>query len=577
MAPFSIHGIGVSNGIAIGRAHLISNALLEVVQYDIEIENIPLEVKRFEDAIAAVRVELNKIKSQLPSDSPKELSAFIDTHLMILNDKSLSSLPKSIIENEKCNAEWAIKKQMDSVVNQFDQIEDQYLRERKQDVIQVVERVIKILLGHSNQIAAKNKEKLTILVAHDISPADALHFKNHKYAAFVTDGGGVTSHTAILSRSLNIPSIVALQNARTLIRDNDLIIVDGSQGVVIVNPTLEIQKYYKSLQDSWSDEQEKLQRIKTKKSITKDGALIHLFANIEVPNDIISVNASGATGVGLFRTEFLFMNRQDMPDEEEQFQAYKKVAEAMGKRPVTIRTLDSGADKQTALNNKKISPNPALGLRAIRLCLSEPKIFMTQLRAILRASQFGNIKILFPMLSSISELRQTKLLLERAKASLRKDKVKFNEKILIGGMIEIPAAAISADIFAQELDFLSIGTNDLIQYALAIDRTDDAVSHLYNPLHPAVLKLIALTIKSAHKYKKSIAVCGEMAGEPKLTKLLIGMGVEQLSMHPSHILSVKEQVLNSSIKNIKTSVLRLLNLNEVDKIETLLKKINQSK
>ena len=576
MAPFSIHGIGVSNGIAIGRAHLISNALLEVVQYDIEIENIPLEVKRFEDAIAAVRVELNKIKSQLPSDSPKELSAFIDTHLMILNDKSLSSLPKSIIENEKCNAEWAIKKQMDSVVNQFDQIEDQYLRERKQDVIQVVERVIKILLGHSNQIAAKNKEKLTILVAHDISPADALHFKNHKYAAFVTDGGGVTSHTAILSRSLNIPSIVALQNARTLIRDNDLIIVDGSQGVVIVNPTLEIQKYYKSLQDSWSDEQEKLQRIKTKKSITKDGALIHLFANIEVPNDIISVNASGATGVGLFRTEFLFMNRQDMPDEEEQFQAYKKVAEAMGKRPVTIRTLDSGADKQTALNNKKVSPNPALGLRAIRLCLSEPKIFMTQLRAILRASQFGNIKILFPMLSSISELRQTKLLLERAKASLRKDKVKFNEKILIGGMIEIPAAAISADIFAQELDFLSIGTNDLIQYALAIDRTDDAVSHLYNPLHPAVLKLIALTIKSANKYKKSIAVCGEMAGEPKLTKLLIGMGVEQLSMHPSHILSVKEQVLNSSIKNIKTSVLRLLNLNEVDKIETLLKKINQS-
>ena len=576
MTPFSLHGIGVSNGIAIGKAHLISNALLEVVQYDIDIKNIPHEVKRFEDAIAAVRIELNKIKSQLPFDSPAELSAFIDTHIMILNDKSLSVLPKSIIENEKCNAEWAIKKQMDSVVNQFDQIEDQYLRERKQDVIQVVERVIKILLGHSNQIAVKNKEKLTILVAHDISPADALHFKNHKYAAFITDGGGVTSHTAILSRSLNIPSIVALQNARALIRDNDLIIVDGTEGVVIVNPTQEIQKHYKKIQDSWDNEQEKLQRIKTKKSITQDGATIHLFANIEVPNDIISVNASGASGIGLFRTEFLFMNRQDMPDEEEQFQAYKKVAEAMGKRPVTIRTLDSGADKQTALDNKKISPNPALGLRAIRLCLSEPKVFMTQLRAILRASQFGNIKILFPMLSSISELRQTKLILERAKASLRKEKIKFNENILIGGMIEIPAAAISADIFAQELDFLSIGTNDLIQYALAIDRTDDAVSHLYNPLHPAVLKLIALTIKSAHKYKKSIAICGEMAGEPKLTKLLIAMGVEQLSMHPSHILSVKQQVLTSSIKNMKASVLKLLNLNEVDKIETLLKKINQS-
>jgi len=544
MTPFSLHGIGVSNGIAIGKAHLISNALLEVVQYDIDLKNIPHEIKRFEDAVNTVRIELNKIKSQLPSDAPGELGSFIDTHIMILNDKSLSVLPKSIIENEKCNAEWAIKKQMDSVVNQFDQIEDKYLRERKQDVIQVVERVIKILLGHSNQIAVKNKEKLTILVAHDISPADALHFKNHKYAAFITDGGGVTSHTAILSRSLNIPSIVALQNARSLIHDNDLIIVDGTEGVVIVNPTHEIQKHYKKIQDSWDNEQEKLQRIKTKKSITQDGATIHLW--------------------------------QDMPDEEEQFQAYKKVAEAMGKRPVTIRTLDSGADKQIALDNKKISPNPALGLRAIRLCLSEPKVFMTQLRAILRASQFGNIKILFPMLSSISELRQTKLILERAKASLRKEKVKFNENILIGGMIEIPAAAISADIFAQELDFLSIGTNDLIQYALAIDRTDDAVSHLYNPLHPAVLKLISLTIKSAHKYKKSIAICGEMAGEPKLTKLLIAMGVEQLSMHPSHILSVKQQVLTSSIKKMKASVLKLLNLNEVDKIETLLKKINQS-
>ena len=575
MTSFSIHGIGVSNGIAIGKAHLISNALLEVVQYDIDIKNVPNEIKRFDNAIASVKVELNKIKSQLPSNSPGELGAFIDTHIMILSDKSLSVMPRGIIENERCNAEWAIKKQMDSVVNQFDQIEDEYLRERKQDVIQVVERVIKVLLGHSNQMAVKNKEKLTILVAHDISPADALHFKNHKYAAFITDGGGVTSHTAILSRSLNIPSIVALQNARTLIRDNDLIIVDGTQGIVIVNPSLDIQKYYKQLQDTWGDEEEKLQRIKTKKSITKDGSPIHLFANIEVPNDIVSVNASGATGIGLFRTEFLFMNRQDMPDEEEQFLAYKKVAEAMGKKPVTIRTLDSGADKQTALNNRKISPNPALGLRAIRLCLSEPKVFMAQLRAILRASHFGNIKILFPMLSSISELRQTKLILERAKASLRKEKIKFNEKILIGGMIEIPAAAISADIFAQELDFLSIGTNDLIQYALAIDRTDDAVSHLYNPLHPAVLKLIALTVKSAHKYKKSIAICGEMAGEPKLTKLLIGMGVEQLSMHPSHILRVKQQVLSSSIKNMKASVHKLLSLNEVDKIETLLKRINQ--
>lgn len=581
MTSFSIHGVGVSSGIAIGQAHLISNALLEVVHYQLPMHLIDDEIKRFSDAIATVKCDLEQINSSLRKNAPAELSAFIGTHLMMLADKSLSEAPKKIIQNEKCNAEWAIKLQMDEIVEQFEQIEDDYLRERKQDVIQVVERVIKVLLGHPSQLAteqqlsALSEEHKLILVAHDISPADAIQFKQHEFAAFITDVGGVTSHTAILARSLNIPSIVALQKARDLIRDGELIIVDGKQGVVIVNPDKNILTEYKLRQEQWELEQQKLQRIKSTKAVTLDGINIDLFANIEVPDDVTAVKAAGATGIGLYRTEFLFMNRREMPDEEEQFIAYKKVAEAMKGDVVIIRTLDLGADKQMNPDTVVTCANPALGLRAIRYCLSEPQIFHTQLRALLRASHFGNIKILVPMLSTLSELRQTKLLLERAKLSLRKQGVLFNENIALGGMIEIPAAAINAEAFANELDFLSIGTNDLIQYTLAIDRTDDAVAHLYNPLHPSVLKLISMTIKAGEKLGKSVSVCGEMAGDAKLTKLLIGMGLRQLSMHPSHILSVKQQILHSQLSALSANSRKILNLTDIEKIEPLVAKLNR--
>ena len=583
-ASFSMHGIGVSSGIAIGRAHLVSNALLEVVHYQLPSPLLDEEITRFTNAVQTVKADLENIRQQLSKNAPAEISAFISTHLSMLADKSLSEVPINIIRKEQCNAEWAIKQQMDDIVVQFEAIEDEYLRERKHDVVQVVERVIKVLLGHPSQAvgkalsqskqSAKQQESATILVAHDISPADAIQFKQHQFAAFITDVGGVTSHTAILARSLNIPSIVALQRARDLVDDGEMIIVDGSLGLVIVNPSKEILAEYVLRQDQWQLEQQKLQRIKSTKAVTICGMPIDLYANIEGPEDMVSVNSSGAAGIGLYRTEFLFMNRREMPGEEEQFIAYKQVAEAMKGMPVTIRTLDLGADKQMNPDTVSSCANPALGLRAVRFCLSEPQVFHAQFRALLRASHYGNVKILVPMLSTLGELRQTKLLLERAKTSLRKDNIPFDENITLGGMIEVPAAAINAEAFAKELDFLSIGTNDLIQYTLAIDRTDDAVAHLYNTLHPSVLKLIHMTIQAGAKFGKSVSVCGEIAGDSKLTKLLLGMGLRQFSMHPSNVLSVKKQILQSQLSLLKTQAKKVLNIKDLEKIEPLITKFN---
>lgn len=571
---FTMHGVAVSSGIAIGHAHLVSHALLEVVHYQVPKHLIDQEIKRFEQAVEKVKQDLDVIRRHLPAGSPAELGAFVNTHLMILADKQLSEDPKRIIREEQCNAEWAIKQQMDDLVLQFEQIEDEYLRERKQDVVQVVERVIKVLLGHPSQVAVKEQESAIILVAHDLSPADAIQFKQHQFAAFITDVGGATSHTAILARSLNIPSIVALQRARDLIRDGELIIVDGNQGVVIANPDKDTLAEYKLRQEQWELEQQKLKRLKLTKAVTLDGTTIELHANIEVPEDVTQAKAAGATGVGLYRTEFLFMNRREMPDEEEQYKAYRRVAEAMKGMPVTIRTLDLGADKQINPDTVRSCANPALGLRAIRLCLSEPHIFHTQLRAILRASHYGKIKILIPMLSNLSELRQAMLLLDRAKISLRNEGIPFDEGIQVGGMIEVPAAALCAEAFAKQLDFLSIGTNDLIQYSLAIDRTDDSVSHLYNPLHPAILQLIEMTIRAGHKLGKPVSVCGEMAGDTKLTRLLLSFGLRQFSMHPSHILAVKRQILQSDLPNLANAARKILGNQDIDRIEPMLHKLN---
>lgn len=571
---FTLHGVGVSQGIAIGYAQLISHATLEVPHYVLPKQHIPAELKRFDEAIQATRNELKNLREHTADSAPSEIGAFLDMHLLILEDEMLSVAPKQVIESQQCNAEWALKQQMEALIEQFESFEDAYLRERKTDVEQVAERILKSLLGHPGDTPlASSAEESSILVAHDLSPADVILFKRHHFAGFITDVGGITSHTAIVARSLNIPCIVALHNARELIRERDLLVIDGTHGVVIVNPDQQILTEYKLRREEFDLERQKLRRLRRTRAATLDGVEIALEANIELPQDVEQAKANGATGIGLFRSEFLFLNRDTLPDEEEQFHAYLSVAEAMGDYAVTIRTLDLGADKNFP-GFQHPSANPALGLRAIRLCLAEPQVFHTQLRAILRASKRGNIRILIPMLSSLGELQQALYLIEQAKRSLREQREPFNEQIHVGGMIEIPAAALMVSAFAAELDFLSIGTNDLIQYTLAIDRTDDSVAHLYDPLHPAVLRLIAHSIREADKAKTPIAVCGEMAGDPKLTRLLIGFGLRDFSMHPAQLLPVKQQILQIKHSDMRAIAARVLRTNDPGRLRVLVDKLN---
>jgi phosphotransferase system enzyme I (PtsI) len=577
VVSFVLHGIGVSGGVAIGRAQLVSHATLEVAHYSIAPGRITEEIARFDNAVRETRAELEELhRAMTLGDAPAEFGAFLDVHWMILNDPTLAEAPKKIMTEQRCNAEWALTQQMNVLVDQFDQIEDPYLRERKADVVQVVERILKRLMGKPGPIAAPGAEHQTIMVAHDLSPADVIQFKQHHFGAFLTDLGGVTSHTAIVARSLNVPAVVATHNARQLIRENELLIVDGTNHVVIVNPDKSVLAEYRLKQTELGLARAKLRRLKTKPATTLDGQPVELFANIELPGDVPQTLESGASGIGLFRSEFLFLNRDGLPTEDEQFDAYREVTQGMAGKPVTIRTFDLGADKQQlGLEGlSRVAPNPALGLRAVRFCLAEPRLFLTQLRAILRASHYGNVRILIPMLASVSEIDQTLVLIARAKEMLRDRGVPFDDKVSVGGMIEIPAAALAISSFLDKLDFVSIGTNDLIQYTLAVDRADDAVSHLYDPLHPAVLKLIGYAIAAANKAKVPIAVCGEMAGEVRLTRLLLGLGLRSFSMHPAHLLTVKQRVLTSDLTEIKLIVDRIRRTEVPKKVVALLDKLN---
>jgi phosphotransferase system enzyme I (PtsI) len=571
---FTLHGIAVSSGIAIGHAHLISHTALEVAHYKLPKEMLGEEMVRFDAALSATRSELTALRASRPQQAAAEFDAFLDLHLMILGDEHISRMPREMIEREHCNAEWALKVQMDGLVANFEAFDDAYLRERKTDVMQVVERVLKTLTGQPGHVPpVANHDTKMILVAHDVSPADLIQLKPHQFSAILTDLGGATSHTAIIARGLNTPCVVGLHHARELLRENDLLIVDGEQGVVIVNPDKQILADYRLRQDQFGLERKKLKRLKAMLASTLDGTSIELHANIELPHDLPEVKENGATGIGLFRSEFLFLNRDILPDEGEQFEAYRAVAEGMEGLPVTIRTFDLGADKQ--LNNaQRVASNPALGLRAIRLCLAEPKMFRTQLRALLRASHYGNVKILVPMLSGAAELNQTLQFIANVKQGLDAENIPYNPAVQIGGMIEIPAAALALNVFIKKLDFLSIGTNDLIQYTLAIDRTDEEVAHLYDPLHPAVLQLLSHVIGSANKAGIPVSVCGEMAGDLAYTRLLLGLGLRQFSMNPAQLLGAKQRVLTTSLPQIATITQKILRAEDPLKTRELLDKLN---
>lgn len=577
---FTLHGIPVSRGIAIGRAYLIAPAALDVDHYLIEPAQIEGEIERFRTGQQQVHEELDALRADLAADAPSEMGAFINVHSMILNDAMLVQETIDLIRTRRYNVEWALTEQLERLSRHFDDIEDEYLRERKADIEQVVERVLKALAGASGALVGGVHGTCDemIVVAHDIAPADMMQFKTQTFQGFVTDLGGRTSHTAIVARSLGIPAAVGVQHASALIRQDDLIIVDGDHGIVIVDPAPIVLEEYSYRQSEKALEQRKLQRLKFSPTQTLCGTRIELCANIELPEDARAAVDSGATGVGLFRTEFLFMNhKHHLPEEEEQFAAYRRAVELMNGLPVTIRTIDVGADKpldsMAGGDSYETAPNPALGLRAIRWSLSEPQMFLTQLRAILRASAFGKVKILIPMLAHAQEIDQTLDLIREAKRQLDDAGMAYDPNVQVGAMIEIPAAAIALPLFLKRLDFLSIGTNDLIQYTLAIDRADNSVAHLYDPLHPAVLHLIAFTLREAKRAGVPVSVCGEMAGDPALTRLLLGMGLTEFSMHPSQLLVVKQEVLRSHLKTLEKPVADVLASFEPEEVQAALKRV----
>ena len=558
---FQLFGLPVSRGVAIGRAVLVSSSRIDVAHYFIPVAEVGAEISRLRVARDAVVAELTALQEDLPGDAPAELSALLDVHLMLLNDETLELATKQWIEERCYNAEWALSAQFEVLARQFDDMEDDYLRERKADIEQVVERLLRAMARGSPALvdaAAKPASALNeplVLVANDIAPADMLHFKRTVFAGFVTDVGGTTSHTAIVARSLDIPAVVGAREGSRVIRQDDLVVIDGDAGLVIVNPSEIVLEEYRFRQRQRDVERQRLSRLRNTPAVTLDGEPVEMLANIELPGDAAAAVAAGAVGVGLFRSEFLFMNRAgELPGEEEQFEAYRSVVQAMNGMPVTIRTVDVGADKP--LDRMSVSElrhehalNPALGLRAIRWSLSEPAMFRQQIRAILRASAFGKVKLLVPMLAHVGEAKQTLDAIARAQQQLTDAGKPFGH-VEVGAMIEVPAAALVLPSLLKLFDFVSLGTNDLIQYTLAIDRGDESVAHLYDPWHPAVLQLIESVIRQARKAGKAVSVCGEMAGDAAFTEVLLAMGLRSFSMHPSQIASVKQIILRANSKRL---------------------------
>lgn len=575
----TLHGIGVSKGIAIGKVHIINHDPIDVREYSIPKQNITKEIARFENAIAIARQQLIHIREQVPTDTNVDIAAFLEAHLLMLDDSLLTRVPIDLIHEHQCNAEWALKMQCDSIIQIFEKMDDPYLSARRNDVVQVVTRIQRVLHGYTD-ISFEPQEVYfanAIVLADDLSPADTILMRHRGILAFATEYGGTVSHTAILARSLGIPAIVGLRRARPYIKPDDTVIVDGKQGVILVKPDKRSIRYYRMRQSEEKRYRAALIKIKSSPTITRDGIPVTLHVNIEFPEDMTAVKRVGGEGIGLYRTEFLFMNRRIPPDEEEHFEAYSHVVRALKGGPVTIRTLDLGADKQVVdsrSHDKGLTTNPALGLRAIRLCLKELKLFKPQLRAILRASALGQVRLMIPMVCSFQELVQVHKIIEELQQELIQKAQQFNPKMPIGAMVEVPAMAICTDLMAPYVDFLSVGTNDLIQYTLATDRGDEAVNYLYDPLHPAVLRLIKISIDAATKVGKPISLCGEMASDSRYVRLLLGLGLRSFSVNPEAYLEIKQVINNTYIEGLTTITNQIIGTSSQTNIAELLEMIN---
>ncbi len=572
-----ISGIGVSRGIAIGNVHLLNRGAPEVFERKLEEHEIDSEIERFEAAVDEAAEQLRGIRDTIPEDAPKDVAAFIDSHLLMVKDSMLSKVPIEIIQEEHCNAEWALKQQRDKLEAVFEQMEDDYLSTRLNDVEHVINLIQQILKDQQYTMQMKLQPlKGSIIVADDLTPADTVVMQNQNIAGFITELGGPLSHTAILARSLGIPAVVGIQSARSLLQQEEQLILEGSSGMVLAGMDENTIKEYRHIQREQKDAQRKLGSLKNISAKTKDGQRISLQANIELSEDISALKKSGADGVGLYRTEFLYIDRETPADEAEQLNAYKKIIRVLKGKPLTIRTLDLGAEKEFDPDFQgPMTQNPALGLRAIRRSLKDTDLFKQQLRAILRASASGPVRILLPMITSHNELTQSLTILDQAKQELMEEHKEFDAEIPVGGMVEVPAAALSANILAKQLDFLSIGTNDLIQYTLAIDRIDDQVNYLYDPLHPSVLKLINITLQAGRRADIPVAMCGEMAGDPRYTRLLLGLGLQEFSAHPSNLLEIKQIINKSKISDLEKQAKKILSTTVPSKIAPMVDALNQ--
>ena len=574
----ALTGTGIGRRVAIGKAMVLDRSRQEIPKYEVSQDQVHSEIKRFQSALARTRAELRRIQEEIPDHAPHEANAFIDVHLLMLQDPVIAEQPVRAMEEHSYNAEWALKTQADTLVEFFMNIEDPYLRSRKDDIHQVVNRILEELTMENDPPAASLDGNLAgrVVIADDLTPGNLVTLHHRGITAFVTSLGGPISHTAILARSLGIPAVVGLHHAVQYFHNGDLLAVDGQTGTVLVDLDQTLLTEFQQRQSNQAQREQQLSALRNEPAITCDGYTVNLLANIELPEETDTLERFGANGVGLYRTEFLFMNRTEPPDEAEQYEAYRDVLDALT-GPITIRTLDLGADKQVdggrADGATKI--NPALGLRAIRLCLSEPTLFRPQLRAILRASIHGRARIMIPMLSSLSELEQALEIVREVKHDLAREGIEFDPKVPIGGMIEVPAAAIAADLFANRLDFLSIGTNDLIQYTLAIDRIDDEVNYLYDPLHPSVLRLINNVICAGREAGIPVSLCGEMAGDPDYTRLLLGLGLVEFSMEPTRLLEIKERVRTSEREKLMGQTQQILECADPAQLRMMVDQLNR--